>query len=283
LSFLARAKAKTIFFHITPESLIEPGIVPRIEVSLQWIIEHHSQYDIDIISLSWGSEDSEEWEVIRDEVQRLHEEFRVILIASAGNRETETYLYPASFNEFISVGGIFDDDDGYLTYAISKHFNYPGDRVTESKYMEYTEHPYEPRQNPRERPAGSTYNDRLDFVAPMFDIEVLSFHNTGNQEGIDDVYITWDDGTSFSAPMVAGVAALIFHAYYKEFKVEPTPIIIYEALRQTAEMNPNNMDAVPKPVINGKVFNVVQRSNYVGWGVIDAYDAILYIREKLGG
>ena len=42
-------------------------------------------------------------------------------------------------------------------------------------------------------------------------------------------------------------------------------------------MNPNNKNAVPKPIINGKSFDVTEKSNYVGWGVVDAYDAILYI------
>ena len=62
----------------------------------------------------------------------------------------------------------------------------------------------------------------------------------------------YSNGTSFSTPMTAGVCALILSAH-----PELTPMQVREALRNTANnaSNPNNL---------------------TGWGVIDAYQAILY-------
>lgn len=68
----------------------------------------------------------------------------------------------------------------------------------------------------------------------------------------DDKSYEFSNGTSFSTPITAGVAALILSAH-----PELTPMQVRDALRNTASMsgNPNNV---------------------LGWGVINAYDAVLY-------
>jgi hypothetical protein len=35
---------------------------------------------------------------------------------------------------------------------------------------------------------------------------------------------------------------------------------------------------MPKPIINGKVNDIVKKSDYTGWGCIDVFDAISYIK-----
>jgi len=69
--------------------------------------------------------------------------------------------------------------------------------------------------------------------------------------GVDNAY-SYSNGTSFSCPIVAGVAALILSAH-----PELTPMQVRDALRNTASNseNPNNV---------------------YGWGIIDAYNAMLY-------
>jgi len=121
---------------------------------------------------------------------------------------------------------------------------YSGHRAIHSEIRKYTGVPYEKRGG-YEYSAGSTYNDRLDFVAPMFDIEVLNFKSKGKQ-GVEDIYPYWADGNSYSVPMVAAVSSLIFHAYFKKFGIEPTPSVIYEVLKQTAEMNSKAYDIILK-------------------------------------
>ncbi len=69
--------------------------------------------------------------------------------------------------------------------------------------------------------------------------------------GNDSTY-EYTNGTSFSAPITAGVCALILSAH-----PELTPIEVRDALRNTASLsnNPNNV---------------------LGWGTVSAYDAVLY-------
>jgi len=240
----------------------------RVESALQWIVDNMGQYDIDIISMSIGIDRKPS--ELQDEIKTLYEKYGVNLFASAGNEDRNKYFYPASFDEVISVGGIFDDPDGFLTLASAGKFKteYSGLRVTESKYKEFRQ---------EFEAIGSTYNDKLDFVAPMFDVEVLWFKRNGNQPGTDDVDVISADGTSFSTPIAVGTAALAFHAYYERFEMEPSPSLIYETLKQTAETYPSIQDTTPRPILNGKVYDVVYKSDYVGWGCVDAYDAVTYI------
>ena len=62
----------------------------------------------------------------------------------------------------------------------------------------------------------------------------------------------YSNGTSFSCPMTAGVCALILYAH-----PELTPMQVRDALRNTAS-------------------NSSLPNNILGWGIIDAYQAILY-------
>ena len=260
--------------------------IEKAEKALQWIIEHMSQYNVDIVNFSFGNRTVEDGrliiEYLEDEIRTLHDQLDVVLVASAGNKDAKVDYYPAYFDEVISVGGIFDDPDGFLTYAISTYFDTSssGRRVTDSELRKYYDYPY--RQRKFSKGAGSTYNDKLDFVAPMFDIEVLRYHTPGYQ-GFEDVYCSWSDGTSFSSPIVAGVAGLLIHEYHKNFGIKPSVDEIYAALKQTAETHPTDQNLTPKPIVNGKNFNITQRNDYVGWGCIDAYDAIIYILEHYGG
>lgn len=87
-----------------------------------------------------------------------------------------------------------------------------------------------------------------DVVAPGVGIWVaVSKTSSGN----DSTY-KFGDGTSFAAPITAGVCGLILSAH-----PELTPLQVREALRNTA-----NNSGTP--------------NNVYGWGLINAYDAILY-------
>lgn len=274
-------KVNIIIFSVNLELLSPATTFERVEKVLQWIINNINEYNIDIVTMSLAST-YDEVKILEDEIKTLYDKHKIVFIASSGNKNVKTDLYPASFKEVISIGGIFDDSDEFLTYALSKKFNldYCGHRVVESIYLEYSESPYEVRMSPKDRPVGSTYSDNIDFVAPMFDIEVLSWEEEGDQSGISDVYATWVDGTSFSTPMTAGVISLLIHEYKKVFGSKPNPSTIYEALRETSESSSDIIDFTPKPVVDGKVSDKVFWSDRVGWGCIDAYDAILYIRKK---
>ena len=87
-----------------------------------------------------------------------------------------------------------------------------------------------------------------DVVAPGVYVYVAVVKDVS---GNDSTY-EYSNGTSFSTPITAGIAALILSAH-----PELTPIQIRDALRNTASLsnNPNNI---------------------LGWGTVNAYDALLY-------
>jgi serine protease AprX len=97
---------------------------------------------------------------------------------------------------------------------------------------------------------GPTSDGRMkpDVVAMGVDVfTAVSYTTTYDTAGY-----TFSSGTSFSAPLTAGVCALILSAH-----PELTPAQVMEALKMTANRkdNPNNV---------------------YGWGLINAYDAVLY-------
>jgi serine protease AprX len=93
---------------------------------------------------------------------------------------------------------------------------------------------------------GPTSDGRMkpDVCAMGVNIYVASKFNSGKYE--------YSNGTSFSTPITAGVCALILSAH-----PELTPMQVREALRMTA-----NNSASP--------------NNIMGWGIINAYNALLY-------
>jgi len=97
---------------------------------------------------------------------------------------------------------------------------------------------------------GPTYDGRIkpDVVAlGVYDYCAVTYSDVQN----DSTY-TYASGTSFSCPLTAGVCSLILSAH-----PELTAMQVREALRMTADNkdNPNNI---------------------YGWGLVNAYDAVLY-------
>ncbi len=95
----------------------------------------------------------------------------------------------------------------------------------------------------------SSWGDHVDLAAPGFDI--ISTHSRATPLGYNFAYGI-GAGTSFSSPLVAGVAALV-RAKYPSL----TPAQVIERLKSTAR------DAGPRGI-----------DPYYGYGVIDAYRAL---------
>ena len=91
-----------------------------------------------------------------------------IVVASAGNYGNSSYIYPASYNGVISVGAI--------------------DSNLSKSYF-------------------SQYNNQIDCVAPGSNIFTTSYWLDSGEEQYDYDY-EHVSGTSFSAPIVSGIAAL---------------------------------------------------------------------------
>lgn len=97
---------------------------------------------------------------------------------------------------------------------------------------------------------GPTSDGRIkpDVVAPGVNVYSAKVKEiSGNNNSYEFV-----SGTSYSTPITAGICALILSAH-----PELTPIQVRDALRNTATQS-NNPD------------------NVLGWGIVNAYDALLY-------
>lgn len=114
---------------------------------------------MDILNLSWGSENSYS-QAAQDIINYAVLEKDVVVIAAAGNTPSDLKFYPASYENVLSVSAT-DLEDVKASFA--------------------------------------TFNYAVDLVAPGADI--LSTFK-------DNAYAT-DNGTSYSAPMVSGAAALL--------------------------------------------------------------------------
>jgi subtilisin family serine protease len=99
------------------------------------------------------------------------------------------------------------------------------------------------------RPDWSNYEPKLEFVAPGSNINT-TFLNNG--------YATVN-GTSFAAPHVAGVAAMIFSS-----KIDPTYDTNHDGLWQNSEVRQKLGDTVLDLGPQG-------RDNETGWGMVNAW------------
>ncbi len=120
----------------------------------------------DVISNSWGL--TYDTETLREAIEYAHS-CGVVIIAAAGNDDTDDYHYPASYSDVIAVSATDSQD---------------------------------------EKASFSSYGDWIDVAAPGVDILSLRSHNAHNGTAHDE-YTSIMSGTSMACPHVAGLAALI--------------------------------------------------------------------------
>lgn len=132
-----------------------------------------------IINCSWGSYNPST--IAQDIINYVTLDLGCLVIAAAGNSNLETPIYPASYDNVISVGSTTMTD---------------------------------------ERVFFSNYGRTLDLVAPGADIFTTQFN---------DAYV-YESGTSLSAPIVSGAAALVWSLH-----PEYGPLQVAEQLRVSAD------------------------------------------------
>jgi len=89
--------------HITTESIVK---------ALQWVIDHHKQYDIRIVNMSLGDDAAISYK--QSEVDQLAEqlvETGIVVVAAVGNDEHGEIKPPANSPHVIAVGGINDENN----------------------------------------------------------------------------------------------------------------------------------------------------------------------------
>jgi serine protease AprX len=195
-----------------------------IDEAIDWVIDNRDAYNITVLNLSWGAPSSpigEDGMSIYSRVLDDATEAGIVVTKSAGNKGylgSKSIVTPADAFNIITVGATDDKN----TSDISDDTLW---------------------KNSSRGPTGDG-RPKPDVVAPG--VRIMSTKlGGGYEEG---------DGTSCSAPLVAGAVALMLHA-----NPNLTPAQVKAILRQTARLN-NNLTG----------YGVNDR----GHGIIDAYAAV---------
>ena len=146
-------------------------------------IKYAVERNVDVINMSFGGAPGDKDSALHQAIQKAVAE-GIIVVASSGNGGLNSVLYPAAFNEVISVGAV-------------------------NKY--------------NERVSYSNYGPKLDLVAPGGSLNesgggiysTWGYYENG-QTIADYNYMS---GTSMAAPYVSGVAALLFSRGLNSYQV----------------------------------------------------------------
>ena len=196
-----------------PFSLIRDG--------LQWVVDNRETHNITVVNLSLG--DSENYtsdnfadDDIRKLIKKLREQ-RVAVVASAGNdyfthSSRQGMGYPGIFRETVSVGAVFDANEGGFTYG-------SGASCTSSEADQIT--PFSQRLH-------GSFNSalRTDIFAPGAPVTSTGILNDRGE--------SIQHGTSQAAPVTSGVILLMQEFCLRERKELPTVDELEEFLRRGA-------------------------------------------------
>lgn len=81
--------------------------------ALQWVLDHHQEYDIRIVNMSLGGDEAVSYHhSVIDQLAEQLIEAGLMVVAAVGNDEQASIKPPANAKNVISVGGI--DDNNYL-------------------------------------------------------------------------------------------------------------------------------------------------------------------------
>ena len=139
------------------------GIIENAYQSIVYAAEHN----VDVINCSWGSTHYQK--MGQDVVNYATNNFDLLIVAAAGNTNSDLRFYPASYDNVLSVAGTQEDDERWA----------PDNSISQK---------------------GSTYSYTVDLCAPA-----TNFLSTG----AIDSYTLMYGGTSFAAPIVAGFAGIL--------------------------------------------------------------------------
>jgi len=231
---------------------LEPANVNVVK-AIDWCIKNHrtkwngmsdSYQGINIISISMGTQAPSDGMDLISQMAEKATEAGIVVVAAAGNfgETTKGIASPAAASGAIAVGNVNDKGTVDRSDDIINPTSSYGPRISN----------------------GDT--NRIDELKPEVtsygtDIMSCKYSSTPNEEGYGFVSMT---GTSMSAPMVSGVAALLIQA-----NPNITPAQVKSILEKTA---------TSKGLPYSKTSDIAPGYNeHYGWGIVDAYSAVKYV------
>ena len=184
-----------------------------------YVLKYADKLNIKVINMSLGGSADNIDEALQDSIEQAYDK-GILTVASAGNYYSSQKMYPASFEHVLSVASVDSNNQhsDFSQYNDAVDISAPGERIL-APAADY---------------AYSLKKDRLYWY---------------KANGYTNINV---NGTSFSAPIVSGIAALLYAA-----DPDMTPDQAEKYLTSTAT-------DVGDP---GK-------DNYYGYGVVDAYKAV---------
>lgn len=190
--------------------------------ALQWVLDHHEEHQITVVSLSLGDPNKNlqnDDSFADDEVRRLIRQLRdrrIPAVVAAGNGyfkfQIQGMSYPAILRETVSVGAVYDANVGNRTYKSgAEAFSTAADRIT----------PFSQRLHET-----TNANCRTDIFAPGAPI-TSSGSATDDGESIQS-------GTSQATPVISGVLLLMQELYLRTKSELPPVDFLVTCLRNGA-------------------------------------------------
>ncbi|CAN5834915.1 hypothetical protein BH10BAC2_BH10BAC2_22270 [soil metagenome] len=200
--------------------------------ALQWVLDHHQQYDIRIVNLSLGDNDIGSYKDSKtDQLAEQLIKQGVTVVAAVGNDEHGYIHPPANSLNVIAVGGI--DDGNELNSNIAAYHSSYGTTVDALMKPELVAHAIWIAA-----PILPCTNEKLEAENLYSSLE--SKENNGEimariqQRKYISAHYMHVDGTSFAAPIVTGVIAQLLEA-----NPALTPFDIRQVLFSTSKRHDN--------------------------------------------
>lgn len=186
----------------------------------------------------------------QDMIDMIYDTYNTVIVASAGNSScgsSELDVYPASYNHVISVTSV----GHYISLA--EFINCPTSYNVKDVHNAYPNFP----QN-----GSHQHNINVDLCAPGYVVAITNVHAI---PGAPNTTYSGGTGTSFSAPMVAGTAALILSV---------NPLLEPDDVEAILKCSARDIYEIP--------YNI-QHLNKLGWGRLDAGQAVLLAQTWVPG
>jgi len=203
---------------------------------IDWCIEHKEDYNISILSISFGTTSKSDGQDATSRSANQAVDNGFVVVVAAGNDGDQGFGSPAAADKVITIGAV--DDKATISRKDDTIADYSN-------------------RGPRDDDGDDDPYDELkpDVVAPGTDIMSCRYSEIG-QAGVGYVEMT---GTSMACPHVSGIVALMLEA-----NPNLTPDKIKKILRESAEQR-----GVPYDKNLSKRY-----STEYGWGIVDAYNAV---------